>query len=178
MPHLDSFAEKAFCGFSSELVDAIKGAALPDLGDGSTSNGAGNSALNTLLRDPKLAQAIAAASPLGSQLCTSGLWLLAGDLDRSHEISQGIEEKEGSFWHGIMHRREGDFSNAKYWFRRVGKHPVITQLTERCGDDFRSSEDFVDKCARAVSGSADDRLRCQDIQWQEWQSLMAYSVAI
>jgi hypothetical protein len=54
---------------------------------------------------------------------------LAGDIERSHSISQNIENLEGSFLHGMMHRREGDFSNAKYWFRRVGNHPVIEQLT-------------------------------------------------
>ena len=48
--------------------------------------------------------------------CHSGLWLLHNYLDESHQISQEISSATGSFWHGIMHRREADFSNAKYWF--------------------------------------------------------------
>ena len=36
----------------------------------------------------------------------------------SHTISQSIETPSGNYWHAIMHRREGDYSNAKYWFRR------------------------------------------------------------
>src|SRR4051812_8366636 len=49
--------------------------------------------------------------------CVAGIWLLHDYLDESHKISQGIDTTSGSFWHAIMHRREGDFSNAKYWFR-------------------------------------------------------------
>ncbi|MCA9128548.1 MAG: hypothetical protein KDB22_15780 [Planctomycetales bacterium] len=60
----------------------------------------------------------------------AGLWLLAGDLDRSHAISQGIKTPDGSYLHGIMHRREGDFSNAKYWFRNAGTHAIQHKLAE------------------------------------------------
>src|SRR5947208_544638 len=46
--------------------------------------------------------------------CIAGVWLLHDCLDESHTISQGIDTPSDSFWHAIMHRREGDFSNAKY----------------------------------------------------------------
>jgi len=65
--------------------------------------------------------------------CLAGLWLHADGLDQSHQISQSIETPTGSFWHGIMHRREGDFGNSKYWFRRVGRHAVFEPL----GGDVR-----------------------------------------
>src|SRR6476661_1793936 len=45
--------------------------------------------------------------------CLAGMWLLHDYLDESHNISQRIDTPEGSYWHAIMHRREGDFSNAK-----------------------------------------------------------------
>src|SRR3954447_17397484 len=39
----------------------------------------------------------------------AGLLLWHDCLDRSHEISQSISSESGSYWHAIMHRREGDF---------------------------------------------------------------------
>jgi hypothetical protein len=45
-----------------------------------------------------------------ARLCLAGLWLLYDHLDECHEITQTIETKDGSYWHAIMHRREGDFS--------------------------------------------------------------------
>lgn len=50
----------------------------------------------------------------------AGLWLLADDLDRAHRICQDVETPHGSAWHAIVHRREGDFWNSKYWWRRAG----------------------------------------------------------
>lgn len=58
----------------------------------------------------------------------AGLWLYVDDLERSHTVSQGIAGPTGSLWHGIMHRREGDFSNSLCWMRRAESHPLFVEL--------------------------------------------------
>ena len=58
----------------------------------------------------------------------SGLLLWNDALDSSQKIVQKIATKTGNYWHAIMHRRENDYSNAKYWFGRVGKHPIYFEL--------------------------------------------------
>ena len=63
----------------------------------------------------------------------AGLWLWHDWLDASHTISQGITSETGSFWHAIMHRREGDFSNSKYWYARSANHPSLKTLAAQAG---------------------------------------------
>jgi len=48
-----------------------------------------------------------------AEACLAGLWLLHDFLDEAHTISQDIDTPTGSYWHGVMHRREPDAANAK-----------------------------------------------------------------
>lgn len=72
----------------------------------------------------------------------AGVWQINGFLERSHQLAQSVEGKganrAGDYWHAIMHRREPDYSNAKYWFRRVGQHGIHAFLA-RDADDILSA---------------------------------------
>ncbi|MCH7686784.1 MAG: hypothetical protein IH899_08905, partial [Planctomycetes bacterium] len=76
----------------------------------------------------------------------AGLLLIHDYLDESHTLSQSIQgegrHSAGDYWHAIMHRREPDDSNSKYWFRRVGEHPIFAALAEQADRVF----DFVTDC--------------------------------
>jgi hypothetical protein len=63
----------------------------------------------------------------------AGLWLWHDGLHESHTISQALHSATGSFWHAIMHRREGDFSNSKYWYARCQGHPALAVLANQAG---------------------------------------------
>jgi hypothetical protein len=80
--------------------------------------------------------------------CLSGLWLLHDFLEESHAISQEVETADGSYWHGIMHRREPDYGNAKYWFRRVGNHPVFAPLAVNARELVFGGQEKLSAAAR------------------------------
>jgi len=65
--------------------------------------------------------------PEGLTLAQTGLWWDAkGDWTRAHESAQQDEGGDGSWVHAYLHRKEGDQSNAAYWYERAGK-PVCRE---------------------------------------------------
>lgn len=124
------------CGMSdaatiAQIKQLLATPELPALGPGPRAGALPEAALNaqlaSLFREPKL--------PLSQQQLIRSLLLLWHDhLDASHDISQGIENADGSFVHAIMHRREPDYWNAKYWWRRVGDHPAFPEIARRVGE--------------------------------------------
>lgn len=64
------------------------------------------------------------------QAVLSGIYEIHDYLDEAHRCAQAADNRDGAYWHGIMHRREPDYSNSRYWFRRVGDHPLFVPLGE------------------------------------------------
>lgn len=179
-----------------ELLDPF---ADPDLADSSHA-----SADHASAGQPSAAPS-SAAQPIvdrrAAACCRAGLWLAGDFLDESHTISQSIETPSGSYWHGLMHRREPDPDNAKYWFRRVRCHPIFESLAAAARaatlnaatlnaaatagiaagpTAFLATQTvwdpfrFVDLCERfRGAGDSGERL-CREIAWIEWRLLFDY----
>ena len=161
--------------WSPELTEALQSSSLDDLFQGEP------------VKNTTFGEAI-----------KSGLLLWNDALDESHTISQELQNQTGSYWHGIMHRREPDYSNSKYWFGRVGTHPIFPALRERAlavlkeipnpsdalahiaetieAEEKWDAYQFIDWCQTAENGSDADVTRfLQQVQAEEIKLLLAYS---
>lgn len=78
----------------------------------------------------------ASAPPAGLSRPATALWWLAkGEMkmgdhwQKAHEIAQSNEGEPAHDWvHALVHRIEGDESNARYWYRRAGKPTFLGTL--------------------------------------------------
>ena len=161
--------------WSSELTDALESASLNELFQGVT------------LKNTTFGEAT-----------KSGLLLWNDALDESHTISQALADQTGSYWHGIMHRREPDYSNSKYWFGRVGSHPIFPELREAAlqlfkatvnpsnalveigsalaADENWDAHQFIDWCQATENDPDSDASHfLRQVQAEEIKQLLAYS---
>ncbi len=68
------------------------------------------------------------ADPTMFSLVRGGLFYALDALPEAHAIFQESSDDTGAYWHGMLHRREGDFDNARYWFRRAGVQPFFSEM--------------------------------------------------
>lgn len=69
----------------------------------------------------------------------TALWFdKKGDFDRAHSIAQEMPGADGSRIHAYLHRKEGDLSNARYWYRRAGYELPRESLEEEWAALVRS----------------------------------------
>jgi len=171
-------------GLSSDLRNLLSTSEPPQLGPerrpGTLSIGEIDAQLSKLARSgPK------------ALLVRATLYLWHDHLDEAHSIAQGIETSDGSYLHGIMHRREPDYSNARYWLNRVGKHRCFTALAKRTREilDSKSTPEmmalikpaqwdpyaFIEACERvAESQNAAEKQQLRQIQGAELEVLLEH----
>lgn len=71
-------------------------------------------------------------APVG--LVRAALFYYHNALEDSHKEAAKDEGDIAAYWHGMVHRREGDFENARYWMRRAGEQPVFPEMHSRATD--------------------------------------------
>jgi hypothetical protein len=141
--------------------------------DGDAASSPARPRVKAIARDGLLARPV--ASPEQGEALLAGWWLWHDFLDESHAISQHLESPTGSFWHAIMHRREGDFSNAKYWYARCRNHAVIGAVAEAAGESWDPNT-FVDLVERVHDRGGDDARHAKAVRLQrlEWAALFTH----
>lgn len=117
---------------------------------------------------------------------TAILHLLNDDLDSAHALAQDDDGNPSSnLIHSILHRREGDFWNSKWWLNQF-QHPYLDDLYRK-SDQVRSSKGkegakaFVDMVERVTTKGATtacaakrDVDLAKEWQWKELRGLADY----
>jgi hypothetical protein len=127
----------------------------------------------------------------------AGLRCLHDDFEGCHQAAQSIEgrgQRHGDYWHAILHRREPDYGNSRYWFRQVGRHALFDALRDEvqrvaqqfahphfeewlprliAGGEWRPAA-FAD-CVAAAVNHADREFRrvVEEVQYREMLLLLA-----
>ena len=64
-------------------------------------------------------------------LVAQALWHDAqGDWEAAHNCAQEDHSTLGSWMHAYLHRKEGDISNARYWYSQAGRGVFAGTLAE------------------------------------------------
>lgn len=163
---------------------------LPDLGPGPRPGVKSEAQL----REPLDAAISTLKLPSDRKDLIRALLLLWHDhLEAAHLLAQSIDNPDGAFVHGIMHRREPDYGNAAYWLRHVGEHQTFLEIARRVGSEVNDAGlkarliakgnwnpfGFIDAC-QSVAGKSDaqresDFLR--QAQKHETEALLLYFFA-
>lgn len=82
----------------------------------------------------------------------AALHLMNDDLESAHVLVQDGANATACYLHMIVHRREGDWGNAKYWVGRTGEHPFYQEAARLAGTSTWDARAMVDRCQRGSKG--------------------------
>ena len=141
----------------------------------------------------RLSGLIADSGLASDSMVAAMLWLRFGIIEPAHEIVQDGATPLASYLHGVVHRLEGDYWNAKYWFRQVhdkrqlqsisiamveriekeGLLAVAKSLNFVQGSHFLPAE-FVtahEQMNHQTKKSEEQKFAMESMAWFEWESL-------
>ncbi len=112
-------------------------------------------------------------------LVRGGLLYAVDSIQEAHAFFQDVPSDLGSYWHGMMHRREGDFDNGRYWFRRVGRLGVFSKMhsaAAECSPTMARQENWdayllTGLCEQAKFGAEELIGECVKLQRVEFEAL-------
>ena len=116
-------------------------------------------------------------------LIRGGLYYAVDAIHEAHAVFQEASGDLGSYWHGMMHRREGDFENARYWFRRAGTLGFFDSLHHAASEHSavmarQSNWDpylFTGECEQARFGAEEGLKELAALQLIEFEGVFDYS---
>jgi hypothetical protein len=69
--------------------------------------------------------------PAGINVYLKALWYESkGDWEKAHILVQDMTDKNASWVHAYLHRKEGDTWNADYWYSKASKKRPSVSLDE------------------------------------------------
>jgi hypothetical protein len=115
-------------------------------------------------------------------LVRGALYCVVDALDPAHRVFQDDSSNLGSYWHGVMHRKEADYDNARYWFRRAGVLPPFDKMRAAAGDaspNMARQETwdpylFTGLCEQQKFGAEELTAECLALQRAEFEVLFDY----
>ncbi|BAM02247.1 hypothetical protein [Phycisphaera mikurensis] len=157
------------------VFDALPlGRALRELVVRAPLGGAPHAAVAAAVGDPAVADRPELAA---------ALWLYVDDLDRAHDLVQALHTPTGSLLHAILHRREGDFPNALYWYRKAGHHPAFARIDLTGGGAGSGTAvaryeagRFVEQVQHAVETKNPENPALVSQQNKEWVALFGWLI--
>jgi len=133
--------------------------------------------------DTVLSGGRAIGQPENFALVRGGLLYAVDAIHEAHTIFQDAKGDLGAYWHGMMHRREGDFENARYWYRRAGALPCFAALHRAAGEfsaDMARQPGWdpyllTGECERARFGAEENVAQLAKLQRAEFEGVFDYT---
>jgi hypothetical protein len=138
-------------------------------------------------------QALEQNAPSQTSLIEALLWLRVGVIDRPHELVQDGSQDIEKYLHGVVHRLEGDYWNAKYWFRQVRDEKLLKAFSSSIREVASKEDqslidddqalfhhslfqpqafvDAVEKLLASQANSADKARKLSQLSYYEWYAL-------